>query len=104
MLMPSPRAVALLSLSIAAVVGGPVLAGNGLNVTGVGAQSLGMGSADLAVPGSSAAVTINPANLTQIPGSRLDASIEPFVTNGFSHRDSLNSRKRSDEQYGVSVR
>lgn len=101
MLMPSPRAVALLSLSIAAVVGGPALAGNGLNVTGVGAQSLGMGSADLAVPGSSAAVTINPANLTQIPGSRLDASIEPFVTNGFSHRDSLNSRKRSDEQYGA---
>lgn len=93
----SPRAVALLCLSAAA----PAFAGNGLNVTGVGAQSLGMGSADLAVPGSSAAVTINPANLTQIPGSRLDASIEPFVTNGFSHRDSLNSRKRSDQPYGA---
>lgn len=92
-----PRAVAVLCLSAAA----PAFAGNGLNVTGVGAQSLGMGSADIAVPGSTAAVTINPANLTQIPGSQLDGSIEPFVTYGFSHSDSLNRRQKSDQPYGA---
>ncbi|WP_293374214.1 outer membrane protein transport protein [Nevskia sp.] len=88
-------------LSACGLMGTPAFAGNGLNVTGVGSQSLGMGSADIAVPGSTTAVTINPANLTQIPGSRLDASVEPFVTYGFSHSDSLNERQKSDQAYGT---
>lgn len=100
MKLSSPRAVAVL-LSATSTLLTPALAGNGLNVTGIGAQSLAMSSADLAVPGSSAAIVANPANLSQIPGSRFDGSIEPFATYGFSHSDDLNSLQKSDQAFGA---
>ncbi|GAC1626973.1 MAG: outer membrane protein transport protein [Nevskia sp.] len=99
MTLPSSRlGVVLLYLSAAC---SPAWAGNGLNVTGSGAQSLGMSGADIAVPGSSTAVNSNPANLTEIPGQRLDLAIEPFVTYGYFHQDDLNAKHKSDQPYGA---
>ncbi len=100
MKLPSPRTGALV-LSACSALLNPAWAGNGLNVTGIGAQSLAMGSADIAVPGSTTAVVLNPANLTQIPGSRFDGSIEPFVTYGYHHSDDLNVNQTTDQPYGA---
>jgi len=85
----------------AGVIALPAQAGNGLNVTATGADALAMGGADIAVPGSTVAVTTNPANLAAIPGSRFDFSAEPFITHGFKHRDALNKTRLSGQPYGV---
>lgn len=47
-------------------------AANGLNMIGFGAESVGMGGADLAVARDTTAMNTNPAGLAQIPRSRLD--------------------------------
>lgn len=100
MKLSSPLAGAVL-LSASSALLNPASAGNGLNVTGFGAQSLAMGGADLAVSGSTTSVVTNPANLTQIPGSRIDGSIEPFVTYGYHHSDDLNPNQTTDQPYGA---
>ncbi len=78
----------------------PVRAGNGINLSGFGAQSLAMGSADIAVGGSTAAVNINPANLSTIPGQRFDGSFEPYWSYGYKHADDRNARQ-PDKPYGL---
>ena len=98
---PNARPIAAVLLFASSSLLNPAIAGNGLNVTGIGAQSLAMSSADLAVPGSSVAIATNPANLSAIPGSRFDGSIEPFSTYGFSHSDDLNVQQKSDQQFGA---
>lgn len=51
---------------------GQALAANGLNPIGFGAESVGMGGADLAVARDTTAMNTNPAGLAQLPGGRLD--------------------------------
>lgn len=96
--LPLRRTTLLLGLSSSLAF--PALAGNGINLTGFGAQSLAMGSADIAVGGSSAAVNINPANLSTIPGQRIDGSIEPYSSFGYRHQDDRNY-KQPDKPYGL---
>ncbi len=75
---------------LALIIGGiPVTARatNGLNLIGFGAESVGMGGADLAVARDPAALNTNPAGLTQIEAPRFD--ISPFLAFAISqrHRD-----------------
>lgn len=80
---------------------GPAWSSNGLNLIGFGAESVGMGSADIAVARDSAAVNINPAGLTQLRQQRFDGSLLPFWTFGFSHEDAYNQDQASDNPFGV---
>jgi long-chain fatty acid transport protein len=45
---------------------------NGLNLIGFGAESVGMGGADIAVARDTTAMNTNPAGIIQVPGSALD--------------------------------
>ncbi len=79
----------------------PVLASNGLNVIGFGAESLGLGGADIPVSRDANAVNINPAGMTQIQGSRYDGAVVPFWSFDYSHTDALNDDHDSDSPLGV---
>jgi len=60
---------------------------NGLNMIGFGAESIGMGGADLAVARDTSAWNTNPAGIAQIPKRRLDlfgAGATPIT---MAHRD-----------------
>lgn len=67
----------------------PCLAGNGLNVIGVGGESVFMGGADLAVARDSTALNSNPAGLAATKGQRLDLYGTLAHGYGIRHRDAL---------------
>lgn len=79
----------------------PVSASNGLNLVGFGAESLGLGSADIPVSRDANAVNINPAGLTQIVGSRADAYVVPFYLTHFKHSDAFNDEYVADNPVGA---
>lgn len=79
----------------------PVLASNGLNLVGFGAESLGLGSADIPVSRDANAVNINPAGLTQIGASRFDAYVVPFYLFNFKHTDAFNDDYEIDNPFGM---
>ncbi|MGB3399748.1 MAG: outer membrane protein transport protein, partial [Candidatus Deferrimicrobiaceae bacterium] len=62
---------------------------NGLNLIGFGAESTGMGGADIAVARDTSAMNTNPAGIAQIPGSRLDANAAFVYQIEIAHRDRL---------------
>jgi long-chain fatty acid transport protein len=68
---------------------GPAHAGNGLNMIGFGAESIGMGGADLAVARDTSAMNTNPAGLAQIPGRRMDMSGAVLYALSVNHSDRL---------------
>ncbi|WP_299689749.1 outer membrane protein transport protein [Hydrocarboniphaga sp.] len=70
-----------------------VIAGNGTNDIGYGAESGGMAGADLAVARDTAALNINPAGLTQIRDRAFDFDIEPFYLGRTRHRDQYGNDK-----------
>ena len=76
-------------------------ASNGLNLVGFGAESLGLGSADIAVSRDATAVNINPAGMTQITGRRFDGYLVPFYSFNFSHSDQFNDDYEMDNPVGV---
>jgi long-chain fatty acid transport protein len=76
-------------------------ASNGLNLVGFGAESLGLGSADIAVSRDATAVNINPAGLTQIGGRRFDAYLVPFYSFNFAHSDEFNDDYDIDNPFGI---
>lgn len=78
----------------------PAMASNGLNLVGFGAESLSLGSADIAVSRDSSAVNINPAGLTQLSEHRVDGSLVPFWSFGFKHSDANNDDYPIDNPYG----
>lgn len=80
---------------------GTAQSSNGLNLVGFGAESLGLGSADIAMARDSNAVNINPAGLTQILSRRFDGSVVPYTSFGVAHSDGLNARDRVDNPFGV---
>jgi long-chain fatty acid transport protein len=61
--------------------------GNGLNMTGFGTESIGMGGADLAVARDTTAMNTNPAGIAQIPGSALDLYNAVAYPLSVVHRD-----------------
>lgn len=84
-LLPSGALGAVLAL--ACLFPGKAGATNGFNMIGFGAESVGMGGADLAVARDAAAMNTNPAGIAQIQGSRLDfygAFVYPMMV---AHRD-----------------
>ncbi|MGC1954075.1 MAG: outer membrane protein transport protein, partial [Gammaproteobacteria bacterium] len=74
------------------VLGGPaqsVLATNGLNLIGFGAESIGMGGADVAVARDTSALNVNPAGLSQIASKRLDSTVGAAFALNLRHKDAL---------------
>jgi long-chain fatty acid transport protein len=97
-----PRALhAVLTAALLAAPASGSWASNGLNLVGFGAESLGLGSADIAVSRDAAAVNINPAGLTQIPGRRFDGYIVPYYSFNFAHSDALNDDYEIDNPFGA---
>ena len=76
-------------------------ASNGFNLVGFGVESLGLGSADIAVARDSTAVNINPAGLTQIDSRRFDGYIVPYYSFGVAHSDANNAKDDIDNPFGV---
>jgi len=67
----------------------PAVASNGLNLIGFGAESVGMGGADLAVARDTTAMNTNPAGLTQIRGHRVDLYGAATYALDVRHRDAF---------------
>jgi long-chain fatty acid transport protein len=91
----------LLLATAAALFSGAAVASNGLNLVGFGAESLGLGSADIAVARDANAVNINPAGLTQIQGTRFDGYLVPFYSFNFKHTDANNDNYDIDNPFGI---
>lgn len=96
-----PRAAPFLAFVLATLAAAPAQASNGLNLVGFGSESLGMGSADIAVARDSNAVNINPAGMTQMSGSRFDSYVVPFYSTNFEHRDAFNGNHELDNPFGI---
>lgn len=77
----------------------PVLASNGLNLIGFGAESHQMGGADLAVSRDTMALNLNPAGLSQIRSRRLDNLAGVSDAFGSRHSDGFGN----DEAYSDSL-
>lgn len=87
-----PRHLSRLSATLfilTALAAPPTQAGNGLNVIGLGGESVFMGGADLAIARDSTALNSNPAGLATQPGRRLDLFGTLAWGYGIRHRDSL---------------
>lgn len=97
---PGPGPFLLLATA-AALFSGNAVASNGLNLVGFGAESLGLGSADIAVARDANAVNINPAGLTQIQGIRFDGYLVPFYSFNFKHTDANNDNYDIDNPFGI---
>lgn len=78
----------LLFVALAGLAG-PTHATNGVNVLGPGAESVAMGSADLALGRDTGAINANPAGLTRIRHSRLDLYGAAIYATDLRHVDSL---------------
>jgi long-chain fatty acid transport protein len=97
-ILPGVKAVPVALVSLL-LVAGQALAGNGLNLIGFGAESVGMGGADLAVARDTTAMNTNPAGLAQIPVSRLDSfgvfayQIEVAHRDGFGNDKEVSNRR-----------
>lgn len=75
------------------LVPAPVLAMNGLNLIGFGAESTGMGGADLAVARDTSAMNTNPAGLAAIARDRLDLYGAAAYALNVTHADRLGNDK-----------
>lgn len=64
-----------------------VFATNGLNLIGFGAESVGMGGADVAVARDTSALNVNPAGLSQIETRRLDSTLGAAFALNVRHKD-----------------
>ncbi|HKY91883.1 MAG TPA: outer membrane protein transport protein [Nevskiaceae bacterium] len=95
------RAAATILAAACGALGAPAHAGNGLNLIGFGAESIGMGGADIALGREVSGININPAGLSQIPSRRLDAYALPFFGYNMRHEDALNERSRMDNPWGL---
>lgn len=79
-----------------------VLAGNGLNMIGYGAESVTMGGADLAVARDTSALNTNPAGLAQISGGQVDLNSAMAFALDVRHRDALgNDEEVSNRRIGL---
>ena len=83
--MGTRMAVAVLALLC--LFPAPAHPANGLSAIGFGAESDAMGGADLAVARDTAAMNLNPAGITQIPGNALDMYGGIIYPVSVAHRD-----------------
>lgn len=96
-----PVALRVLFAILPAMCATGAWASNGLNLVGFGAESLGLGSADIAVSRDATAVNINPAGLTQLSGQRFDGYLVPFYSFNFAHTDAFNDDYEMDNPFGM---
>lgn len=92
--------VAGASLALLPLICGDAWAGNGFNLIGIGAQSVSMGGADVAVTDDASALLLNPAALTRIADSRLDLNFNPYYT-PYHHVDSIGNDVETDTPFGT---
>lgn len=83
------------------LMSGSAAAGNGLYDIGVGAESQGLGGADVAAVNDTAALVVNPARLAAIAGHRLDLFLEPSYYIGNRHRDALGNDVEPDNKLAM---
>ena len=74
---------------------------NGLNQIGFGAESVGMGGADIAVARDTSALNTNPAGLTQLPGALADFNVAVAYTGNIKHTDQFGNNKNNSNKYPV---
>ncbi len=88
-LATNTRNVGILSivLWVLAAIPSTTLATNGTNQIGFGAESIGMGGADLAVARDTTAMNTNPAGLAQIDNRRFDALFAVADLSSIRHKD-----------------
>lgn len=87
------------ALAALLLLSGQALAGNGLNMIGFGAESVGMGGADLAVARDTTAMNTNPAGLARIPKGRLDNYGAVAYQFGVAHRDRFGNDRKVSNRY-----
>jgi long-chain fatty acid transport protein len=81
------------------VASASVIAGNAINLIGFGAESVGMGGADLAVARDTSALNTNPAGLTQIQASELNLNAGVAHLLDAAHADQFgNDQEVSDKE------
>lgn len=71
-------------------------AGNGLNLIGFGAESIGMGGADTALARDTSALNTNPAGLGQLKRTAFDGYAAAAHSLDVGHSDSLGNDRRVD--------
>ena len=71
-------------------------AGNGLNLIGFGAESVGMGGADIALARDTSALNTNPAGLAQLKRTAFDGYVAAAHSLDVGHSDSLGNDRRVD--------
>jgi len=84
---------------VAAAASTPLLAGNGLNLIGVGAESTLMGGADIALARDTTALNSNPAGLAQLTRRSLDVFGGIAVGTSVGHADGLGNDRGVDNRY-----
>lgn len=87
-------------LCFAAIFPGAAAATNGFNFFGFGAESVGVGGADVALVRDTSALVINPAGLGHIDGRQADVQLDPYHTIDVRHSDSLGNDDRSTPREG----
>lgn len=80
----------------AMVIACPSVANNGLTLIGTGAESLGMGGADVAVARDTTALSTNPAGLSQLPGWAHDGFFAAAFALDVAHADRFGNDTRVD--------
>ena len=84
---------------IAWAVSGPANANNGLNMIGFGAESIGMGGADVAVARDTGALNTNPAGITALKRPAFDGDAAVAFATNVAHADILGNDQRVDNWY-----
>ncbi len=77
----------------------PANAGNGINLIGFGAESIGMGGADLAVARDTMALNINPAGLSQLSKQQFDVYLALANALVIRHEDAFDNNKTIDNDW-----
>jgi long-chain fatty acid transport protein len=88
------RSCGVLTAFVLNLVSGPCTASNGLNLIGFGAESIGMGGADLAVARDTSALNTNPAGLTQIEDRLLNNTAAVIYARDVSHEDGFGNNEQ----------
>lgn len=93
---------ALVCVALGGTMPGPALATNGFNFWGFGADSIGVGGADVAFVRDTSALVTNPAGLGHIKRRQFDSNLDPYYLIDVRHADSLGNDASSKPRFGGS--
>jgi len=96
-----PNAFPALGLLIGLTFPWHAIATNGLNQIGFGAESVGMGGADIAVARDTSALNTNPAGITQINGALADMNAAIAYTGNIKHEDQFGNNEGNSNETPV---